>query len=247
MNGRSGTARITLGAVVLDSPDHTGRYIARDIVGGWAYMVADREGDTLARGSGGCPGGLDVQIRCSFLLAANQTTDSARLAVVVESRKVHRTLVNLARTDPRVIAAIDNRPVSVMTRPDERASFQVKLAAERAAGATLQDRERADWLALEDGRMSPNKPAEAAARDDRLPMPVPNAQSPASSPAPAPAMAEQKQGWRSRMRRPEPTVVGGLPPVQATPRNPALTDWLKEFDRRISNLAAERTDGAEEK
>lgn len=224
---------------MLDSPDHTGRYIARDIVGGWAYMVADRVGDTLARGSGGCPGGLDVQIRCSFLLAANQATDSARLAVVVESRMAHRTLVDLARTDPQVIAAIDNRPVSVMTRADERASFQVKLAAERAAEATLQDRERADWLALEDDRTPPNKPAETAARDDGPPMPVSNAQ----SPAPSPAMAEQKQGWRSRMRRPEPTVVGGLPPVQAAPRNPALTDWLKEFDRSISKSAAEKGNG----
>lgn len=242
MNGRSGTARITLGAVVLDSPDHTGRYIARDIVGGWAYMVADREGDTRARGSGGCPGGLDVQLRCSFLLAANQATDSARLAVVVESRKAHRTLVDLARTDPQVIAAIGNRPVSVMTRADERASFMVKLAAERAAETTLQDRERAGWLALEDSRVPLHKPEEKAASEDRPPMPVPDAQSPARSPA----MAEQKQGWRSRMRRPEPTVVDGLLPVQASPRSSALTEWLKEFDRRISKPAADKNDGQNE-
>lgn len=41
--------RITLDAVVLDSPDQSGLYIARDIIGGWAYLIGDRAGDTFSQ------------------------------------------------------------------------------------------------------------------------------------------------------------------------------------------------------
>ena len=219
MSGRTGTTWINLGAVVLDSPDHTGRYIARDIMGGWAYLVSDREGDTRARGNGGCPGGIDVQLRCAFLLAANQAADSARLMIVVESRKAHKAMVELGRNDPQVVGAIDGRPVFVMTRPDERRSFQVKSAAERAASAVLQERERAEWLALEDGRRGGVATKAVAAPA-------------ASTPRAAAAHTEPGRRWRSRAQR--HAEVAALPAGPSVPRNPALTDWLRDFDRRIA-------------
>lgn len=243
MNGRAGTTRITLGAVVLDSPDHSGRYVARDIMGGWAYMVADREGDTRARGNGGCPGGIDAQLRCAFLLAVNQAADSARLMVVVDSRKAHRTMVEMGRNDPQVMEAIDGRPVSVMTRPDERASMQVRSAAERAASAVLQERERADWIAIEDGRSgaAARRAADtAAATEEAAAAPV--AQEP-SAPVPPPAHThthtEPGRGWRSRARG--HAEAAALPPGTPAPRNTALTDWLRDFDRRVTEGAARGT------
>lgn len=62
--------RITLDAVVLDSPDQSGLYIARDIIGGWAYLIGDRAGDTFSQ-PGSCPGELGIQLRCAFHFAAN--------------------------------------------------------------------------------------------------------------------------------------------------------------------------------
>lgn len=239
MNGRAGTTRITLGAVVLDSPDHSGRYVARDIMGGWAYMVADQEGDTRARGNGGCPGGIDAQLRCAFLLAVNQAADSARLMVVVNSRKAHRTMVEMGRNDPQVMKAIDGRPVSVMTRPDERASMQVRSAAERAASAVLQERERADWIVIEDGRSgaAERRAADAAAATAEA-VAAPAAQEP-SVPVPPPMHTELGRGWRLRAR--EHAEAAALPPQAPAPRNAALTNWLRDFDRRVTEGAARGT------
>ena len=70
----TGTVSIALGSVVLDRPDRTGRYFAKDLAGGWAYLVGDAEGDNRFRGHGVCEGGLDTTLRCAFLSAVNQDT-----------------------------------------------------------------------------------------------------------------------------------------------------------------------------
>jgi hypothetical protein len=140
-----GLVTITLGSVVLDRPDQTGRYIAKDLAGGWAYLIGDADGDNRCRGQGVCEGGLDLTLRCAFLSAGSRVPDCAQIRILVETRQAHRMMVQLAVKDPHVIAAIAGRPVSVMTRPDARSSFQVRTAAERAASAALRDREYAEW------------------------------------------------------------------------------------------------------
>jgi hypothetical protein len=138
------TVSISLGSVVLDRPDQTGRYIAKDLAGGWAYIVGDSEGDNRCRGQGVCDGGLDLTLRCAFLSAANRVPDCSQIRILVETRQAHRMMVQLAVKDPHVIAAIGGRPVSILTRPEARSSFQVRTAAERAASVALRDREHAE-------------------------------------------------------------------------------------------------------
>ena len=144
-----GTVSIALGSVVLDRPDQTGRYFAKDLAGGWAYLVGDAEGDNRFRGHGVCEGGLDTTLRCAFLSAVNRIPDCGRIRILVETRQAHRMIVQLARRDPHVVAAIAGRPVSVLTLPEERSSHQVRSAAERAASTALRDREHAEWHAAE--------------------------------------------------------------------------------------------------
>jgi hypothetical protein len=144
-----GTASIALGSVVLDRPDQTGRYFAKDLAGGWAYLVGDSEGDSRFRGHGVCEGGLDTTLRCAFLSAVNCVPDCGRIRVVVETRQAHRMVVHLARRDPHVVAAIAGRPMSVLTLPEERSSHQVRSAAERAASIALRNREHAEWQAAD--------------------------------------------------------------------------------------------------
>ncbi|HEY1413258.1 MAG TPA: hypothetical protein VGF36_14020, partial [Rhodopila sp.] len=144
-----GTASIALGSVVLDTPDQTGRYFAKDLAGGWAYLVGDSEGDNRFRGHGVCEGGLDTTLRCAFLSAVNCVPDCGRIRVVVETRQAHRMVVHLARRDPHVAAAIAGRPMSVLTLPEERSSHQVRSAAERAASTALRKREHAEWQAAD--------------------------------------------------------------------------------------------------
>jgi hypothetical protein len=140
-----GLVTISLGSVVLDRPDQTGRYIAKDLAGGWAYLIGDADGDSRCRGQGVCEGGLDLTLRCAFLSAESRVPECAQIRILVETRQAHRMMVQLAVKDPHVIAAIAGRPVSVMTRPDARSSFQVRAAAERAASTALRDREHAEW------------------------------------------------------------------------------------------------------
>ncbi len=251
MFGPVGPVRITLGAVVLDSPDQSGLYIAKDLIGGWAYLIGDKAGDTLSRSQGGCPGGLDIQLRCAFLLAANQVPDSRQITILVETRQAHRVMVNLARRDVHVIAAIAGRPVSVTTRPDERSSFQVRAAAERAASAMLRDREQADWLkrhplkelasqpALEDSTKPHEPPAESADGKDHVP----------------------ERTWRANLGPERARAAGGTPsPVQTgdggaataptnsssprplTERSPALTDWLRKFNEQVGAIGSDGKD-----
>ncbi|MDR3535104.1 MAG: hypothetical protein P4L71_01265 [Acetobacteraceae bacterium] len=140
-----GAVSIALGSVVLDSPDQTGRYFAKDLAGGWAYLVGDAAGDNRFRGHGVCDGGLDMTLRCAFLSASSRIPDWGRISILVETREAHRMMVQLAVRDPYVVATIAGRPVSVMTRPEARSSYQVRSAAERAASVALRDRERAGW------------------------------------------------------------------------------------------------------
>lgn len=158
-----GTVSIALGSVVLDRPDQTGRYFAKDLAGGWAYLVGDAEGDNRFRGHGVCEGGLDTTLRCALLSAVNRIPDCGRIRILVETRQAHRMIVQLVKRDPRVVAAIAGRPVSVLTLPEERSSHQVRSAAERAASTALRDREHAEWHAAEaEGKGPANNEEEAA-------------------------------------------------------------------------------------
>lgn len=140
-----GSICIYVGSVVLDRPDQTGLYIAKDLAGGWAYMITDADGDARFRGNGACAGGMDVALRCAFLSAVGCVPDCSSIWVMVESRQSHVAMVRLAKSDAQAIATIAGRQVVVMTRPLERASYHVRNAAERAASGALQEREREEW------------------------------------------------------------------------------------------------------
>ena len=163
MFGPLGPVSIFLGGVVLDRPDQTGEFIAKDLAGGWAYLVMDAEGDTRSRSQGVCPGGLDAALRCAFLSAANQVPESRQITIMVDSRHAHRVMVQLAVADTHVTAAIAGRPVSVRTRPDERAGILVRAAAERAASAALRERERAERVESQAIAAAPGRAASRSA------------------------------------------------------------------------------------
>jgi hypothetical protein len=151
-----GSVTIALGSVVLDRPDQTGRYFAKDLAGGWAYLIGDAEGDNRFRGHGVCEGGLDTTLRCALLSAVNHIQDCHRIKILVETRQAHRMIVQLVKRDPHVVTAIAGRPVSVLTLPEERSSHQVRFAAERAASTALRDREHAEWHAAETEATGPS-------------------------------------------------------------------------------------------
>lgn len=246
MFGPVGPVRITLGTVVLDSPDRSGRYIAKDMVGGWAYLIADKAGDTWARSQGGCPGGLDVQLRCAFLLAASQVPDSQHITILVETRQAHQAMVRLARYDVHVAAAIAGRPVAVTTKPDERSSFQVRAAAERAAAVMLRDREDASLL-----ERPPLKELASYADDAANYGRMLNEETPQLAPDRAAA------GWRSGLETsvPRPDLVPPRPArgasarlvspasiaaaLPAKPQSPGLSEWLRDFNRRVASICPE--------
>jgi hypothetical protein len=85
-----------------------------------------------------------MALRCAFLAAINCVPDTSRIRIVVENKETHRCMVRLAVDDATVCAAIDGRPVSVASRPDEKSVWQARMAAERAASTLLRDRERAE-------------------------------------------------------------------------------------------------------
>ena len=242
MFGPVESVRIALGTVVLDSPDQSGRYIAKDMVGGWAYLISDKVGDTRSRSQGGCLGGLDVQLRCAFLLAANQVPDSRYITVLVETRQAHRVMVKLAKEDVHVIAAIAGRPVSVMTRPDERSSFQVRAAAERAASIMLREREHAEWLELTPAEKvpvhpDPGKPAKVTAliQENQESLPVRTWRSnlgPERTALTARSLGPQRISSRST-RNPVETLVLNQPSV----RSAALTNWLSAFNKQTAAIS----------
>ncbi len=244
MFGPVGSVNITLGTVVLDSLDHSGRYIARDMVGGWAYLIADREGDTRFRSQGGCPGGLDVQLRCAFLLAANQVPDSRHITILVETRQAHRAMVKLARADVHVVAAIAGRPMSVMTRPDERSCFQVRAAAERAAASVLRKREHTEWLEQKPLKELPSYQTSGEPTNVAVPnMPdhenIPSRtwrsnlglEGPPSALGPSESI--RKTGSRGAL-----DSAGTVVSHQPTSRSQALTDRLREFNEQVAAMGA---------
>ncbi len=230
-----GSVCITLGSVVMDRPDRTGRFIAKDLSGGWAYLVADVDGDSRFRGQGVCSGGLDVALRCAFLAAAECVAECRDFRILVETRQAHRAMVRLALADARVVAVIAGRPLAVMTRPQERSLFQVRTAAERAALSALQDRERAEW-----------REARASAKAEV----VAALGAPASEGAPGAVEPDASQGWRARRAawvghlpatddtRAQPAAPAVPAPSLAAPR-PALAAWLKDLKGRVADV---RTD-----
>jgi hypothetical protein len=207
-----GSVSIALGSVVLDRPDHTGRYFARDLAGGWAYLVGDADGDNRFRGHGVCEGGLDTTLRCAFLSAVNRIPDCGRIRILVETRQAHRMIVQLARRDPHVVAAIAGRPVSVMTLPDERSSCQVRSAAERAASTALRDREQAEWHAAD---------AAATANNDEAAASVDGAFGDAGTPADGAEALRAMRDWRARRRAEKLRLAEGAGPADGRPEHAA--------------------------
>lgn len=247
------SVRIALGSVVLDRPDRTGQYIAKDLAGGWAYLIADQEGDNRYRGQGACAGGLEIGLRCAFLSAAGCIENSRRITVYVETPQAHRAMVLLATSDPRTIEAIGGRQLSIMTRPNDRSSYHVRSAAERAATAALFERERREW-----------ETTASEAEADATETPVTTIE---AGPV-APVLSLMHQTWRSRVGaadargeggpshavpatpadpgpiaapcvRPAPEAAPARPPA---PRNRALTEWLSAFDSQVADLATDLRD-----
>ena len=234
MFGPLGPVSIFLGGVVLDRPDQTGEFIAKDLAGGWAYLVMDAEGDTRSRSQGVCPGGLDAALRCAFLSAANQVPESRQITIMVDSRHAHRVMVQLAVADTHVTAAIAGRPVSVRTRPDERAGILVRAAAERAASAALRERERAERVESQAIAAAPVElPAAPPLRNWRASMPSGAAPHSAGPQAAAPATAVRRLvdgAWDGLAK------AGVLATRRTAPRNRILGDWLQDLDSRVSSV-----------
>ncbi len=253
-----GLVSITLGSVVLDRPDQTGRYFAKDMAGGWAYLIGDAEGDSRGRGQGVCEGGLDLTLRCGFLSAASRVPRCSQIKVLVETQQAHRIMVELARKDPHVIAAIRGRPVSVMTRPDTRSSFQARAAAERAAAAALRNREHAEWASsampglseVEDTHIGETIPAldsrdPGGLRHWRAHPAVSSPVAPVSISRPAlptPSAAVRwlvnpiLQGARDGL-----TAAGVIAPRPAT-QNRAVRQWLQELDIHVASVRGDLQD-----
>jgi hypothetical protein len=230
--------RISLASIVLDRPDRSGVYIAKDLAGGWAYLVADADGDNRYRGQGFCAGGVDVALRCAFLSAASRVPECGQMA-----------MVKLAVSDPHVVAAIAGRQVAVMTRPQERSCFHVRSAAERVAAAALDDRERAEWY--DSGVIAQDSvvaPAEAEIPQQTTPDPVVG-----SNPVPNwrvrnGALAQQNGiAVSSALQVIARNVPAEAGPVATVPRRPsprrrALAAWLSEFDNHVASLSADLRD-----
>jgi hypothetical protein len=241
--------RISLASIVLDRPDRSGVYIAKDLAGGWAYLVADADGDNRYRGQGFCAGGVDVALRCAFLSAASRVPECGQMTLLVQDRQAHQAMVRLAMSDPHVVAAIAGRQVAVMTRPQERSCFHVRSAAERVAAAALDDRERAEWY--DSGVIAQDSvvaPAEAETPQQATPDPVVG-----SNPVPNwrvrnGALAQQNGiAVSSALQVIARNVPAEAGPVATVPRRPsprrrALAAWLSEFDNHVASLSADLRD-----
>ena len=250
MVGDINSVYITVGSVVLDRPDQSGEFIAKDLAVGWAYIVADNEGDKRFRGQGSCAGGLATGLRYALMSAVGCVPNYGPITIYVETAQAHRQMVQLATGDVQVVAAIAGRPVFVMTRPRERSSLQVRLAAERAATAALRVREHIERQeTVEPSALDPVEAAEAE----------PVVTAPTMTP-------ESRQSWRRRVSRPsapgqlairaaarsasrqapatEPTpsprassgVRSAAPPQTPLPRARVLTQWMHEFDSRVESV-----------
>jgi hypothetical protein len=250
MSNPTGLVSITLGWVVLDRPDQSGVYIAKDLAAGWAYLIADQDGDSRYRGQGPCAGGVDVALRCAFLSAAACVPEYTSMRILVDTRLAHRAMVRLALQDPRVAAVIGGRQVSVMTRPLERSTLLMQAAAERAASTALRTREREEWdeahaqadtmteisnvsAGVESSGGTGWRERQAEARG----APAPARLAQATLPAPAPVGRSQVlqrlvgpllDGARASLE------TAGLTVVRPQPRRSRLLgDWLHDFDGRV--------------
>lgn len=242
-----GLVSITLGWVVLDRPDQSGIYIAKDLAAGWAYLVADQDGDSRYRGQGPCAGGVDVALRCAFLSAAACVPEYASMRVLVDTRLAHRAMVRLALQDPRVAAVIGGQQVSIMTRPLDRSILLVQAAAERAASTALRTREREEWDAahaqadttteISNVSARPESPGETGWRERQA------AARGGSAPAgllPKPLSTPSITGRSTALRRLVSPLLdsartsletAGLTAARPQPRRSRLLgDWLHDFD-----------------
>jgi hypothetical protein len=251
-----GSVSVTLASVVLDRPDQSGLYIAKDIAGGWAYVVTDGDGDTRYRGQGSCAGGLHAGLRCGFLSALARVPECRQISILVDTRQAHRAMVKLARADGHVASAIAGRPVAVLTRPHARSSFQARSAAEHAAAAELQQRERAAWQDSEADDVADLAAANAstwqARRRGPLGAPVAHVaprgvMAPLAPPAPsviASGVAALGAMMRSGLAAAQQGLeaAGVLAAPRSAPRSRAVTDWLQDFDTRMATVRADLRD-----
>ncbi|MGI4951366.1 MAG: hypothetical protein ACRYGM_06140 [Janthinobacterium lividum] len=258
---------IFLGWVVLDRPDQSGVYVAKDLAAGWAYLIADHEGDTRFRGQGPSAGGVDVALRCALLASLACVPERSHIRILVDSRLSHRAVVRLALGDRRVMAAIGSQQVSVLTRPLERSAVLVQAAAERAASTALRAREREDWEELPALPDTATEISRATAEDEQrwrvrraaarrvqaVPAKVEAASLPVVSAAAAPAPLPMAKPARAPVlkRLLSPLLDGarvslasaGLiaRPAQA-PRKPLLEDWLRDFDGQVQTIRTDLED-----
>ncbi len=233
---RIGIARITLCAVVLDIPDRSGRYIAKDLAAGWAYMLMDNDGDNRFRGEGTCHGGRDMALRWAFLAAFNCVPDCSQVQIVVEGRETHRCMVGLAVADTHVRTAIDGRPIAVLSRPDEKAVWQARMAAERAASALLRDRERAEArltaLRNADERMAELSLLAGDPRNVDTIIPMADWRAHRAASADMPRAARPVAPVRQVQERPMEVMAA------TQPRGSSLVGWFKGFNSRVSTVHA---------
>lgn len=243
----AGLVSISLGWVVLDRPDQSGLYIAKDMIGGWAYLIADEDDDTRFRGQGSCAGGVDVALRCALLSAAACVPECSQMHIMVDTRRAHRVVVGLALHDRQVNATIGGRPTSVMTRPLDRPAVRVAAAAERAASIALRDRELAERQAtISDRTTTDVGEAEEAWQSDhrfnawrerRAAAQGLDTSRPGTSPVTAPAGKTVRLllgRSRNEMHDESPFSV-----PSAQQRSNPLGSWLRDIDSRVRIL---RTD-----
>lgn len=254
----AGLVSISLGWVVLDRPDQSGLYIAKDMIGGWAYVIADEDDDTRFRGQGSCAGGVDVALRCALLSAAACVPECSQMHIMVDTRRAHRVVVGLALHDRQVNATICGRPTSVMTRPLDRSAVRVAAAAERAASIALRDREIAERQAAQPSKTTRDIGGAAKVRDEGHCLSAwrerrtagwdPDPMHPGASPVmtQAGAGASVQQPMTGRVVRPVPSRSrnavddkGFLSASSGQQQSNPLGSWLRDLDSRIKSL---RTD-----
>jgi hypothetical protein len=203
-----GSVAMSICSVVLDRPDQTGLYVAKDLAGGWAYLIADADGDSRFRGHGACAGGLDVALRCAFLSAIGCVPDCDVIQVMVDSRRSHLAMAQIARSDAQAIATIAGRPVVIMTRPLERTQYWVRSAAERAASVALREREREEERSAELAGLGQARAALPTWRNRRGADPVSVA---AAAMATHPrVVGPASNGWLDSLKSCVATVTGDL-------------------------------------
>jgi hypothetical protein len=259
MSDAAGLVSIFLGSVVLDRPDQTGRFIAKDLIGGWAYLVGDADGDNRCRGQGVCEGGLDMTLRCAFLAAADRVQDCRLIRIFVDTRQAHQMMVRLAGKDPHVVGAIAGRPVSVLTRPDAKPSYLMRNAAERAASAVLREREHTERQASVPEVVTSVPVMNVEAADGTAVI-----RHAAAEPVP-PAEPDSTLDWRARLRKAQAdssphqdvSPLAGKPAMirsflsgrtslsaghKPALHNQAVKAWLQDLEHQVATISGDLQD-----